>query len=88
MVKPKFKKGDRVMGTGRHDEVDLTGRVGTVKKVKIHSSMPYAVEWDKKSDHFWACGGACKDGYGFNCTEAVLKLAVITDWQAHIEGLR
>ena len=82
-----FKVGDRVIGTGYFDNVDLGDREGVIKKIRGGHDRIYFVEWDEKDGDFWDCEGVCEDCRGFNCPENVLRLAHIDNWKERMNDL-
>ena len=82
-----FNVGDRVIGTGIFDCVDLTFKTGVIKKIRDGCSRTYSVEWDEKDGDFWDCEGVCEDCRGFNCPENVLRLAHIDNWKERMNDL-
>ena len=72
----KFKVGDRVVGIGYQDGVDLTGMIGTIKKVHDYSFYNYSVEFDDVKETFHSCGGVCRHNHGWNVEEHHIKLNI------------
>lgn len=73
-MKKTFCIGDRVVGTGTQDGVDLTGMIGTIKG-EAEGYDGYTVEFDEHRNGFHSgIGGNCKSGHGWNCNRRVLEL--------------
>ena len=58
-----FKIGDKVIGVGEHDSVDIEGLEGTIiTDIKLSGS--YGVEFETNIEEFFhGCNGAGKEGY-------------------------
>ena len=55
MSERKFKVGDRVIGTGFQDGVNLKGLVGTV--IDVDSGIyDYSIQFDERNEVFHSCG--------------------------------
>ena len=78
----KFKVGDRVIGVGICDNVNLSDRTGVIKRVREGGSdYTYTVEWDEEDDNFWNCDGVCAFNRGFNCKSTNVKRQKIDNWE-------
>lgn len=78
----KFNVGDRVIGIGRCDGVDLTGRVGTVRRA---GNCRVGVEFDEKGP-FHTLAGLCENGHGWSCSANSIELYDISDEWAEACG--
>ena len=67
-----FKIGDRVVGVGSCDGVDLTGLVGVVKVVN-GPDVALGVEFVEHNFEFHTLSGSCKDYHGWWCPEKSLR---------------
>ena len=67
-----FKIGDRVVGVGRCDGLDLTGLVGVIK-VFHGPDEHFGVEFKERKKDFHTLSGSCSEGYGWWCPEKNLR---------------
>ncbi len=67
----KFKIGDRIVGDGIFDGLDVTGRTGTIKGI---SDISCSVEFDEKIPSGHDCSGKTKYGHGWQVEYSKVKL--------------
>jgi len=70
-----FAKGDRIVGTGMTDGVDITGLVGTVVDVQTDS---VGVRFDEKYTGFHTLAGKVEFGHGYWCEKDTIQHLVDT----------
>ena len=73
-----FKVGDRVVGVGSCDGLDLTGLVGVVRTYNNFDGY-LGVEFVNHNNDFHTINGSCKSGYGWWCAEKNLRPAEIVN---------
>lgn len=67
-----FDVGDRVVGNGVQNSINLSGLHGVV--VAVHDrERRYSVCFDEYGDLFHTCGGMTDEGHGWFCDEDVLS---------------
>lgn len=89
-----FKIGDRVVGLGEVNDVDLTGEKGTVKDIYGYIIGDYVgVEWDRSIDDIsdgytngHTCNGGCKKGHGWDVN--IKQIKKISSSSKHLKQLK
>lgn len=69
----RFEIGDRVIGKGVADDIDITGFVGTIAAIDGGDVYPYGVAFDEEHPMFHNLGGYCQNSHGWWCYEDVLE---------------
>lgn len=71
--KREFEIGQRVIGVGEMDGLDLSGHYGTIVGY-LSDFEQYSVEWDEP---FYSglhnCGGMAKEKHGWNCRPRTIE---------------
>lgn len=71
-MKIQFHVGDRVVGNGVEDGLDVSGLHGVIVR-ELYSGR-LSVNWDEFRPEFHGCGGRVPLGHGWNCSPEILLL--------------
>ena len=70
MVEHVFHIGDRVVGNGVEDSVDVSGLHGVIVR-ELYTGR-FSVSWDEHRIEFHSCSGYAPNGHGWNCSPEIL----------------